>query len=117
MDTLRRRLEDLHVLRETLVRNACFDAEDVAWVDEEIAAVQARLTPVVQAPPGPAVPPSYAAVRRREAVLMSLNGTMDVLSRSALGRRLAEKQHRLQQLAAGGGSRQGAPGAPRPAAP
>lgn len=111
MDTLRRRLEDLHVLRETLVRNACFDAEDVAWVDEEIAAVQARLTPA--APAAPAVPPSYAAVRRREAVLMSLNGTMDVLSRTALGRRLAEKQHRLQQLAQGGGSR----GAPRPAAP
>lgn len=100
MDTLRRRLEDLHVLRETLVRNACFDAEDVAWVDEEIAAVQARLAPVVApAPPGPAAPQSCAAVRRREAVLMSLNGTMDVLSRSALGRRLAEKQHRLQQLA------------------
>lgn len=111
MDPLRRRLEDLHVLRETLVRNACFDAEDVAWVDEEIAAVQARLAP--EKPPvvsGPAVTPT--AVRRREAVLMSLNGTMDVLSRSALGRRLAEKQHRLQQVA-----RQNAQGAPRPAAP
>jgi hypothetical protein len=52
------------------------------------------------------------AVRRREAVLMSLNGTMDVLSRSALGRRLAEKQHRLQQVA-----RQNVQGAARPAAP
>jgi len=109
MDTLRRRLEDLHVLRETLVRNACFDAEDVAWVDEEIAAVQARLAPAAPASPGPAVPQSYAAVRRREAVLMSLNGTMDVLSRTALGRRLAEKQHRLQQQ-----TRQGAPGAAPP---
>lgn len=92
----RQRLQDLHILRETMQRNQCFDAEDIAWVDEEIQHLEAKL----QTKPEQKVLPPYMSrdmKKYRATVLSALDDTTKCLSGSKLGRRLAEKQRRLEE--------------------
>lgn len=95
-NTPRQRLNDLHILRETMERNQCFDAEDIAWVDEEIHALETKL---LAKPEKQVVPPflTKEMTRYRATVLTALDDTTKCLSGSKLGRRLAEKQRRMEE--------------------
>jgi hypothetical protein len=93
--TSRQRLQDLHILRETMQRNNCFDTEDIAWVDEEIHALETKLS---VKPEKEVLPPflTKEMTRHRATVLSALDDTTKCLSGSKLGRRLAEKQRRME---------------------
>lgn len=93
---LTKRLQDLHILRETMQRNKCFDAEDIAWVDEEIHSVETKL---YTKPEKEVLPPflTKEMTRHRATVLSAIDDTTKCLSGSKLGRRLAIKQRRIEE--------------------
>lgn len=101
--TLQRRLQDLWVLKETMARNACFDAEDIGWVEEEARVVAAKIDALTKDTAAQPAPPSWNyrrdQINNRVTVLSAIDQTSDCLSKGELGRRLAEKQRRLQEAA------------------
>lgn len=99
---LQRRLNDLWVLKETMARNSCFDAEDIGWVEEEAQAVAAKIEVLTKGRPAAAPQPPQWNYRRdqlnnRVTVLSAIDQSTECLSKGELGRKLAEKQRRLQE--------------------
>ena len=101
---LHARVKELAILRATMERNQCFDAEDVAWVDEELHKVHKKImalqtsTPTIHdIIPAFKTPLSREAIKHRLTVLGALETSSGCLSNSTLGRRLAEKQRRLEE--------------------
>ena len=102
--TLQRRLEDLWVLKETMARNSCFDAEDIGWVEEEARTVAAKIEVLTKGQPkgdahAAAAQWNYRRdqLNNRVTVLSAIDSSSDCLSKGELGRRLAEKQRRLEE--------------------
>lgn len=96
-ESCRKRLEDLQILKETMERNICFDDEDISMVNEEMQRLHTKLAgqPVATK----TVPPflSRDMVRHRATVLSAIDNSAKCLSGSRLGRKLADKQRRLEQ--------------------